>query len=88
MHRRHQETISQLADRWTVLINELNRYKTGKYPDLLCVDVLGFIREVERLIGLNSFEQDALATARNLAEQGDPKIAMFKLQEVIDGRLG
>ena len=88
MYRLHQETISQLADRWTVLINELNRYKTGKYPDLLCIDVLGFIREVERLLNPDSFEQDALATARNLVEQGDPKIAMFKVHEVINGRLG
>ncbi|SAL87650.1 hypothetical protein AWB74_08204 [Caballeronia arvi] len=82
-----QETISQLTDRWTVLVNELNRYGTAKYPNLLCVDVLRFIREVERLLIPDPFDQDVLITARNLVEQGDPKIAMFKVQEVLSGRL-
>jgi hypothetical protein len=68
MHRFYQETISQLTDRWTVLINEVNRYGAGAYPDMLCVDVLGFIREVERLIIPDPFEQDVLITARNLGE--------------------
>jgi hypothetical protein len=87
MQRFHLETISQLADRWTVLINESNRYGTGRYPDLLCVDVLRLIREVERLVRPDPFEQDALLIARNLVEQGDPKIALFKVHEVIKGRM-
>jgi hypothetical protein len=87
MQRLYQETINQLADRWTVLINELSRYGAGKYPDLLCIDVLRFIREVERLVIPDPFEQDVLLTARNLVEQGDPKIAMFKVHEVLSGRL-
>ena len=87
MQRFYHETIGQLADRWTVLITELNRYGPGKYPDLLCLDVLSFVREVERLVIPDPFEQDALITARNLVEQGDPKIAMFKIHEVLSGRL-
>ena len=81
------ETVSQMADRWTVLINEINRYRQGRYPDLLCVDVLRFIREAERLISLDPFERDLMLTARTLVEQGDLKVAMFKLHEVLDGRL-
>jgi hypothetical protein len=87
MHRFYQETLSQLVERWTVLSNEVNRYRTGACPDILCVDVLDFVGEVERLILPDPFEQDILITARHLAEQGDPKIAMFKVDEVLCGRL-
>ncbi|SAK72269.1 hypothetical protein AWB78_02962 [Caballeronia calidae] len=87
MRRCYPETISQLADRWTVLVNELNRYKDGRYPDLLYRDVLQFIREVERLVIPDPFEQDILITSRSLVEQGDPKTAMFKVHEVLSGRL-
>ena len=83
----YPETLSQLADRWTVLINELGRYGESGYPDLLCIDVLRFIREVERLVSPDPFEQDILETARNLAEHANPKIAMFKVHEVLTGRL-
>ncbi|WP_062611930.1 hypothetical protein [Caballeronia calidae] len=65
----------------------MNRYKDGRYPDLLYRDVLQFIREVERLVIPDPFEQDILITARNLVEQGDPKIAMIKVHEVLSGRL-
>jgi hypothetical protein len=87
MHHFYQETLSQLVERWTVLSNEVNRYGADACPDMLCVEVLHFIREVERLILPDPFEQDILITARHLAEQGDPKIAMFKVDEVLRGRL-
>lgn len=83
----YQETLSQLADRWTVLMTELNRYSAGPYPQLICIDVLRFIREVERVLIPDPFEQDILITARKLAEHADAKIAMFKVHEVLSGRL-
>ena len=78
----------QLDDRWVVLINEINRYEPGEYPLPLCTDVLRFIRETERVVIPDPFEQDLIYTARTLAETGDPKVAMFKVHEVINGRLG
>jgi hypothetical protein len=87
MHRFYQATLSQLAKRWLVLVNELEPYGAGKCPDILCIDVIRFMHEVERLIIPDPFEQDILITVRNLVEQGDAKIAMFRLHEVISGRL-
>lgn len=81
------ETIGHMTDRWTVLINEINRYRPEKYPELLRVDVCDFVREVEQLVSLDPFERDLLLTARTLVEHGDLKIGMFKLQEVLSGRL-
>jgi hypothetical protein len=86
MRRLHEGTIGQLADGWTVLTNELNRYAESPYPDPLFMEVLVFISEVARLVHLDPFEQDVIITARTLAEQGDLKIAMFKIQEVLSGR--
>ncbi|MFM0625703.1 hypothetical protein [Paraburkholderia xenovorans] len=87
MERLRQETTGELADRWTVLMNELNRYGSGHYPDLLCVEVLRLVRETERLALPDPFETDLIFTARTLIGKGDPKVAMFKLHEVISGRL-
>jgi hypothetical protein len=87
MERLCQETTGELADRWTVLMNELNRYGSGHYPHLLCSEVLRPVRETERLALPDPFEADLIFTARNLIENGDPKAAMFKLHEVISGRL-
>lgn len=87
MQRLYQDPASQLADRWTVLINEINRYRPGQYPDLLCIEVFRLIGETERLVIPDPFEQDLILTARTLAECGEPKIAMFKLHEVIRARM-
>jgi hypothetical protein len=87
MERLHQETAGQLADRWTALMNELNRYGSGHYPDLLCVEILRLVRETERLAVPDPFETDLISTARALIEAGEPKMAMFQLHEVIEGRL-
>jgi hypothetical protein len=87
MERLCQETTGELADRWTVLMNELNRYGSGRYPHLLCSEVLRLVRETERLALPDPFEADLIFTARTLIENGDPKVAMFKLHEVISGRL-
>ncbi|WP_244818679.1 hypothetical protein [Caballeronia sp. Lep1P3] len=77
---------NNLTTPWTVLTNELTRYSASRYPDQLCMEVLLYIGEVERLLIPDPFEQDLLITARNLAEQGELKIAMFKTQEVLSGR--
>lgn len=87
MEQLRQETAGQLADRWTVLMNELNRYGARHYPDLLCVEVLRLVWETERLATPNPFEADLIFTARTLIENGEPKVAMFKLHEVISRRM-
>lgn len=79
--------MGQLADRWTVLMNELDRYKSGHYPDLLCVEILRLVREAEHLLVPDPFEAELLLTARALVEDCNPKIAMLKLHEAIDRRL-
>lgn len=38
MERPYQETAMHLADRWVVLMCELNRYRTGHHPDLLGIE--------------------------------------------------
>ncbi|MGY6119642.1 hypothetical protein ACW9YQ_07425 [Paraburkholderia strydomiana] len=45
MEQLDHETAGQLADRWAVLMNELNRYGSGRYPDLLCRKILRLVRE-------------------------------------------
>lgn len=81
MERLHQETTSQVADRWTVLMNELNRCGAGHFPDILCLKVLQLVHETERLGTPNPFEADLIVAARTLIEHGDPTAAMLKLHE-------
>jgi hypothetical protein len=66
--------------------HELNRYGSGHYPDLLCVEILRLVHETERQATSDPFETDLIFTARTLVENGEPKVAMFKLHEVIGGR--
>jgi hypothetical protein len=80
------ETLDQLSDRWTVLINEINR-TAGPYPNALSMDVLILIRQTEHMINPDPFEQDLIYTARKLAEDRNLKLALFKLHEVIHTRL-
>jgi len=87
MEQLHHETAGQLADRWTVLMNELNRYGSGHYPDLLHIEILRLVRATERLAITDPFETDLIFAARALIEHHEPKMAMFKLNEVISGRL-
>jgi hypothetical protein len=83
---RHQ-TLSQIASRYTVLINETNRHPPGRYPIVLRLQVLGFIHETERWLVLDPHERDLLAAARTLGEAGDPKGALFALHELLNARL-
>ncbi|SAL02883.1 hypothetical protein [Caballeronia ptereochthonis] len=83
----YPETLDQLADRWTVLINQSNFCQSHAYPAALCTDVIALIRQTERMIAPDPFEQEQIGTARTLAESGDPKLALFKLHEVIEDRL-
>ncbi|MBT2793507.1 hypothetical protein [Paraburkholderia strydomiana] len=87
MEQLYQETAGQLADRWTVLMNELNRYGSGHYPDLLCIEILRLVHETGRLATTDPFETDLIFAARALIDDHQPKMAMFKLHEVISGRL-
>ncbi|WP_062643054.1 hypothetical protein [Caballeronia arationis] len=80
------ETLNQLADRWTVLMNQVNR-QIGPYPSELYVDVRTFIDQTESIVKPDPFEHDVLRTVRRLVEDGKLKIALFRLREVIDDRL-
>ena len=75
MQRLYQDTLSPVCPSGPVivLINDINRYRPGQYPDLLCIEVLRLIRETERLVIPDPFEQDLILTARTLAERGDPR---------------
>ena len=81
------ETLNQLAERWTVLINQINHHELRYYPDAFFSDVNGLIQQTERIVDPDPFEQDLLHTSRLLAETGELKLALFKLHEVINGRL-
>lgn len=83
----HPETLDQLAERWTVLINQIKHHEPRFYPGALCNEVNGLIQQTEHIADPDPFEQDILYTARKLAESGDLKLALFKLHEVISGRL-
>ena len=79
-------TIGELASRYTVLMNQINRCAPGRYPAALCLDVLHLIREAERWVVPRPAERDVLRTARTLGERGDAKGAMLKLHDVINAR--
>jgi hypothetical protein len=81
------ETLEQLAERWTVLINQTRHYEPRYYPGALSSEVNGLIQQTERIVDLDPFEQDILHTARVLAEGSELKLALFKLHELINGRV-
>ncbi|SAL77451.1 hypothetical protein AWB67_05093 [Caballeronia terrestris] len=81
------QNASQLAARYTVLINELNRYPSGNYPTVLCLDVLHLIHDTNQWLAPDRHECVILDAARTLAEGGDPKRGLFELHKVISARL-
>lgn len=82
----HPETLDQLADRWTVLMKQVNQH-VGRYPDPFYSEVTQLIQQMKHVIKLDPFEQDVLQTASRLAESGNLKMALFRLHEVIEARL-
>jgi hypothetical protein len=80
------ETLDQLADRWTVVMNQVD-CQIGRYPDQLYIEVAELIDQTEHLIGPDPFEQDVLLTARKLSQDGNLKMALFRLHEVVEARL-
>ncbi|SAL85712.1 hypothetical protein AWB68_07775 [Caballeronia choica] len=82
----YPETLDQLADRWTAVMNQVNR-QIGRYPDRLYIEVAELIDQTEHLIEPDPFEQDVLTTARKLSEDGNLKMALFRLHEVVEARL-
>ena len=81
------QDLSELAERYTVLINQINRYEEGRYPTELCVDVFHLIHDTKRWIAPDRHERAILENARTLAEASDPKGALFTLHKVIHARL-
>jgi hypothetical protein len=81
------ETLDQLADRWTVLMTQVNRH-VGPYPGPFYLEVEALIRQTESVIKPDPFEHDVLQTAEALAGDGNLKMALFRLHEVIEARLG
>jgi hypothetical protein len=82
----YAETLDQLADRWSVVMNQVNR-QIGPYPNQLYIEVATLIYETEHVIELDPFEQDVLQTARKLSQDGNLKMALFRLHEVVEARL-
>jgi hypothetical protein len=80
----YPETLDQVAERWTVVMNQVNG-QIGRYPDMLYIEVAELIDQTERFIEPDPFEQDVLLTARRLSQDG--KMALFRLHEVVEARL-
>jgi hypothetical protein len=78
--------LDQVADRWTVVMNRVNR-QIGRYPDRLYLELTELIHQTERVITPDPFEQEVLQTVRRLANDGNLKMALFRLHEVIEARL-
>jgi hypothetical protein len=76
-------TLDQLADRWTVLMNQLNCH-ASRYQEQFYVEVSALIQQTEHIIEPDSFEQEVLQTASRLAADGNLKMALFRLHEVIE----
>lgn len=85
MKARSPGTLDQLADRWAAVMNQVNR-QIGPYPNELYVEVATLISETEQDIEPDPFEQDVLQTARKLAADGNLKMALFRLHEVVEAR--
>jgi hypothetical protein len=84
----YPETLRDLADRWTVLINQINRHEPNHYPAELCMYVAMLARQAERLICPDPIEQrDVFNIVRDMVEHGKLKPALYKLHEVIDQSL-
>ena len=45
----HPETLDQLAERWTVLINQIKHHEPRFYPGALCNEVNGLIQQTEHI---------------------------------------
>lgn len=80
------ETLDQLADRWTVVMNHVSR-QIGRYPDRLYLELAELIQQTELVIKPDPFEREVLQTAGRLAEEGNLKMALFRLHEVVETRL-
>lgn len=80
------ETLNQLAERWTVLMNQINRH-VGPYPDQFYIEVDALIQQTEHIVKPDPFEQEVLHVVEKLADDGKLKMALFRLREVIDARL-
>ncbi|OXC78642.1 hypothetical protein [Caballeronia sordidicola] len=79
------ENLKDLADRWTVLINQINRHEPNHYPDELCMYVAMLARRAERLICPDPIEQrDVFNAVHDMVERGKLKPALDKLHDVID----
>ena len=44
------ETLNQLAERWTVLINQINHHELRYYPDAFFSEVNRLIQQTERIV--------------------------------------
>jgi hypothetical protein len=82
----YPETLDQLADRWTILMNQINRHE-GRYHGPFYVDVAELVQQTEHILKPDPFEQEVLRTVSKLTADGNLKMALFRLHEVIEARL-
>jgi hypothetical protein len=80
------QTLEDIADRWTVLLNQLDRHP-GRYPEQFFVEMETLITQVRRVIDVDPFEHEVLHIASLLAQEGSLKMALFRLREIIEARL-
>ena len=80
------QTLEDIADRWTVLLTQLDRHP-GRYPEQFYVEIASLIAQARRVIDPDPFEHEVLEIASLLAHEGSLKMALFRLHEIIEARL-
>jgi hypothetical protein len=68
----YPEALDQLADRWTVLMNQINRHE-GRYHGQFYVDVAELVQQTEHILKPDPFEQEVLQTVSKLTADGNLK---------------
>lgn len=80
-------TASDLWQRLSELRSQALAAVHGQYSGDLCGKVLDLIDHAERLLVLDAFDEEAIAISRRLLDDGNPRLALEKLTQVIEPRL-
>ncbi|WP_250504744.1 hypothetical protein [Caballeronia sp. AZ7_KS35] len=77
------QTVEEIADRWTVLLNQLDRHP-GRYPEQFYIEIAALIDQTSRVIIPDSFENEVLQTVTLLVDEGSLKMALLRLHKIIE----
>ena len=80
-------TTSDLGGRLSELRTEALAALHGQFSGDLCGKVLDLIEHAERLLVLDAFDDEAIATSMKLLDDGNPRLALEKLAHIIEPRL-